>query len=201
MNLRISRLDRDMADAYIRYFDERAFSDGSPEKGCYCVWHHWTDRHERDRSLMPAELRPSCKRNYARELIENGLLNGFAAWDGDQIVGFCNADLKDRYFRLSRVNNPASWTGLGPEDRILSVVCFIVAPDMRRQGIAKALLSHACQYAADNGYDYVEGYPPAGAFTPRDCGGSASMYERLGFAIIDIPHGMIARKKLKQDTR
>ena len=67
---------------------------------------------------------------------------------------------------------------------------------MRRRGIAKALLDYACQYAGENGYDYVEGYPPKGEFTVKDCGGSASMYIEHGFDIIDISGGIIARKKV-----
>ena len=47
-------------------------------------------------------------------------------------------------------------------------ICFIVDPDMRRKGIAKALLGYACRYAEEN-----------------------------GFEIINIPNGIIARKKLK----
>lgn len=198
MSITVRRLDRDMAEAYIDFFDKRAFSDGSPEKGCYCVWHHWTEKHEQERSLLPEQERPSCKRNYARELIQNGKLNGFAAFCAEQIVGFCNADLKEHYFRLSRENSPNSWQGAKESDKILSIVCFIVDPNMRRMGIAKALLECACQYAEENGYDYVEGYPSKGEFTVRDCGGSASMYSSQGFEIIDIPDGMIARKKISR---
>ena len=196
MNIKVLKLSKDMAEDYISYFDNRAFLDGDIEKGCYCVWHHWTDKHEYERSLMPEIERPYRKRDYAKELIQNGLLNGFVAYYEKQIVGFCNSDLKDNYFRLRRENNPDSWIGMNANDKILSIVCFIVAPDMRRKGIAKALLDYACQYAEENGYDYVEGYPPHGEFTIHDCGGSVSMYVNLGFEIIDIPNGIIARKKL-----
>lgn len=197
MNIKVCRLSKDMAEDYINYFDNRAFSDGSIEKGCYCVWHHWTDKHEHERSLMPENERPYRKRDYAKELIQNGILNGFVAFYENQIVGFCNSDIKDNYFRLSRENNPNSWKGVNTNDKILSIVCFIVAPDMRRKGIAKALLDYACRYAEENGYDYIEGYPPQGEFTINDCGGSVSMYVNHGFEIIDIPNGIIARKKLK----
>ncbi|MDE7300094.1 MAG: GNAT family N-acetyltransferase [Lachnospiraceae bacterium] len=196
MDIEVKRLDRNMSEAYLSFFDDRAFSDGSAEKGCYCVWHHWTEEHERERSLMPESERPYRKRNYARELIQNGRLNGFAAFCDNQIVGFCNSDTKDNYFRLSRENHPDSWKDLNKNDKVLAIVCFIVAPDMRRRGIAKALLDYACQYAGGNGYDYVEGYPPKGEFTVKDCGGSASMYIEHGFDIIDIPNGIIARKKV-----
>lgn len=198
MNIRISKLNRDMSEEYINFFDNRAFSDGNAEKGCYCVWHHWTDQHEYARSLMPENERTFCKRDYAKELIQSGRLNGFAAFYDNQIVGFCNADTKDRYFRLSREKYPNSWMGVNENDKILAIVCFIVAPDMRRKGIAKALLDSACQYAEENGYDYVEGYPSKGEFTINDCGGSVSMYIDHGFEVIDITDGIIARKKIKK---
>ena len=201
MDIKVCKLEKDMADAYVEYFDNRAFSDGSPEKGCYCVWHHWTEKHEYERSQMPENERPFRKRDYAKELIQSGRLNGFAAFYDGRMVGFCNADTKENYFRMSREKNPNSWTGVNDGDKILSIVCFIVDPAMRRKGIAKALLEGACEYALNNGYDYVEGYPPNGTFTVRDCGGSVSMYLGCGFEIIDIPNGVIARKKLKQRNK
>ena len=197
MNVKIYRLGKDMADEYIDYFDNRAFSDGNVNKGCYCVWHHWTDKHEYERSLLPESERPNVKKNYAKELIQNGGLNGFAAFCDDNMVGFCNADAKQNYFRLNRENAPNSWQGVSDDDKILSVVCFTVAPEMRGKGIAKALLKAVCEYANESGYDYVEGYPPLGEYTVNDCGGSVSMYKNQGFDIIEIPNGLIARKSLK----
>lgn len=196
MDIKVCKLTKDMAADYIDYFDNRAFSDGNIQKGCYCVWHHWTEKHEQERSQMPENERPFRKRDYAKELIENGILNGFVAIYEDKIVGFCNADLKDNYFRLSRENAPNSWIGANEGDKILSIVCYTVEPDMRRQGIAKAMLDHVCQYAEENGYDYVEGYPPMGQFSVSDGGGSVEMYVDKGFDIIEIPNGVIARKKL-----
>lgn len=197
MNIKVRKLNKDMAKEYINFFDNRAFSDGNVEKGCYCVWHHWTDKQEYERSLMPENERPYRKRDYAKELIQNGILNGFVALYDNQIVGFCNADTKDNYFRMSRENHPNSWKDIKEHDKIFAIVCFIIAPDMRRKGVAKALLSYACQFAEENGYDYVEGYPPKGEFTVKDCGGSVSMYLDQGFEILDIPNGIIARKKCK----
>lgn len=198
MELKTVRLGREMAEDYLDFFDRRAFSDGNIQKGCYCVWHHWTDQREYERSLLPEDERPSVKRNYARELIQSGLLNGFAAFYGEQMIGFCNADDKNRYFRLNRENSPNTWSGVSTDDRILSVVCFTVAPEMRGKGVATALLSHVCRYAEENGYDLVEGYPPRGRFTVSDCGGSASMFVKQGFEIVEIPDGIVARKKPKK---
>lgn len=198
MNIKICKLTKDMTNDYIDYFDNRAFSDGNIQKGCYCVWHHWTDKHEYERSLKPKRERTYCKRDYAKELIQNGVLNGFVTFCDNQIVGFCNADKKESYFRLSRENHPNSWKGVNENKKILSIVCFTVDPNMRRKGIAKALLDYACKYAENNGYDYVEGYPVLGEFSINDCAGSVSMYVNKGFEIIDIPSGIIARKRIKK---
>ena len=199
MDIKVCKLTKDMADDYIDYFENRAFSDGNIQQGCYCVWHHWTEKHEQERSLMPENEKPYRKRNYAKELIENGILNGFVAIHEDKIVGFCNADLKDNYFRLSKENAPNSWIGSREGDKILSIVCFTVEPDMRRKGIAKAMLKCACQYAKENGYDCVEGYPSQGTFSISDCGGSVEMYTNQRFDIIEIPNGVVARKRFYCD--
>lgn len=50
MNITVKKLTPELAEEYIDYFDNRAFSDGNKEKGCYCVWHHWTDKCEIDKS-------------------------------------------------------------------------------------------------------------------------------------------------------
>ena len=191
MDITVKKLTPELAEDYIDYFDNRAFSDGNKEKGCYCVWHHWTEKHEYERSLLPESERPYRKRNYAKELIQSGRLNGFAAFCGGEMVGFCNADRKSSYFRLSGENGSDN----AENDRILSIVCFTVAPDMRRRGIAKAMLACACRYAEENGFDCVEGYPKAGEFSVSDCGGSVSMYVEQGFEIVDVTDGITARKK------
>ena len=196
--IKVCKLAKNMAAGYIDYFENRAFSDGNIQKGCYCVWHHWTEKHEHERSLMPENEWPYRKRDYAIELIEKGVLNGFVAVCEDRIVGFCNADNKNTYFRLSRENAPNSWTGSREGDKILSIVCFTVEPDMRRKGIAKAMLEYACQYAKENGYDGIEGYPSKGKFSVSDCGGSVEMYTDQGFDIIEIPNGVVARKNFKK---
>lgn len=196
-NIKILSLTPDMADLYIKFFDERAFSDGSEEKGCYCVWHHWTEQKEFERSALPESERPFCKRNYAYELIKNNKLNGFVAISDGEIVGFCNADTKDNYFRLNRKNDPESWDGIEQQSKVLCIVCYIVAPDMRGMGIANSLLEYACQYAIENGYEYIEGYPSEGTFDARNCGGTDSMYIKNEFQITKIGNRVIARKNLK----
>lgn len=195
MDIKIQELNTDMALQYVDFFDNRAFSDGNINKGCYCVWHHWTEQHEHERNQLPIEERPFRKRNYAIDLIKHDKLHGFVACYNSEIIGFCNADLKDNYFRHSKENNPDSWIGIENNAKVLTIVCFTIAPDFRGRGIAKKLLNYACEFAKENGYDYVESYPSDGAFNPNNCCGSRSMYEAQGFTIINVNDGIIARKK------
>ena len=63
-------------------------------------------------------------------------------------------------------------------------------------GIADSLLEYACDYAKENGFDYIEGYPSDGVFDARNCGGTDSMYIKRGFQIGHAGSRIIARKKL-----
>ncbi|MCH5261874.1 MAG: GNAT family N-acetyltransferase [Lachnospiraceae bacterium] len=196
MDIKIQALDSGMALQYVDFFENRAFSDGNINKGCYCVWHHWTEKHEYERSLLPAEERPSVKRNYAIDLIEQDRLHGFVAWHENKIIGFCNADLKNNYFRMSKEKNPDSWTGIDNNNKVMAIVCFTIDPNYRGKGIAKKLLSYACDFASHNGYDYIESYPSDGEFNPNLCCGNRSMYESQGFTIINVSDGIVARKQV-----
>lgn len=196
MDIKIQALDSGMALQYVDFFENRAFSDGDINKGCYCVWHHWTEKHEYERSQLPAEERPFVKKNYAIELIEHDILHGFAAWHEDEIIGFCNADLKNNYFRLSKGKNSDSWIGIDGNDKVMAIVCFTIDSNYRGKGIAKRLLGFACDFAKANGYDYIESYPSDGEFNPNLCCGNRSMYESQGFTIINVSDGILARKKL-----
>ena len=130
------------------------------------------------------------------ELIQNGRLHGFVACHHHEIIGFCNADLKENYFRLSKENDPDSWVGIDGNERVLAIVCFTIAPEHRGKGIAKRLLEYACGFAGQNGYSYVESYPSEGEFNPYNCCGNRSMYEGQGFSIMHKKDGIIARKKM-----
>lgn len=201
LNIKIQELKPDMAYRYVDFFDNRAFNDGNMNKGCYCVYHHWTEKHEYERNRLLENERALCKRNYAIWLIENNMLHGFCALHNNEIIGFANADLKDNFFRLSKDKNTDTWINIHNNDRVLAIVCFIVAPSHRGRGIAKKLLSFACEFAEGNGYGYVESYPADGEFKPDNCCGSKAMYEEQGFSIININNGIIARKKIEKSCQ
>lgn len=80
--------------------------------------------------------------------------------------------------------NGDTWIHSHDGDRILSIVCLIVSPQMRRKGVATALLKEACHYAEVSDYQYIEAYPSDGEFTTLNYHGQFSTYEKLGFQLI-----------------
>lgn len=191
--LEVKKLTSDMWKDYIDFFENRAFTDGNINKGCFCVWHHWTEQHEFDRSQLPLNNRQDVKKNFAVKLIQDGRLNGFVAYCADTMVGFCNADKKDNYFRLNRNNSPEIWTEGEDGKKTLSIVCYTVEPDMRGRGIASAMLKVVCEYAAANGYHRIESYPSDGDFLQENCCGNVSMYIKHGFQAYPIGNGIVVR--------
>lgn len=88
-------------------------------------------------AVSSIEERTFCKKNYATELIEHNKLHGFVVRYDNEIIGFCNADLKDNYFRLSKESNLESWIGLDKNDKVLAIVCFTIEPNYRGKGCKK----------------------------------------------------------------
>lgn len=185
MKFEIKKLSPVMTNEYIDFFENRGLIKGDINQGCYCVWHHWTNQLELNRSKLPQNVQPSVKRNFAIELIKTGKLNGFAAFSDKKMIGFCNADYKENYYRLNRTNNSDSWIGLNDNDRILSVVCYVIDVNLRGKGIAASLLKEVIHFAIEQKFDYIEAYPSSGKFKQTNCCGSVSMYEKQGFTIIN----------------
>ena len=81
-------------------------------------------------------------------------------------------------------------------------MCFVVAPDQRRQGIATQLLDAAVEHLRSRGMRMAEAYPRAGDVEPSrwvwsQYVGPLSMYEKAGFEIAEThAEFCIVRKKL-----
>ena len=158
MDVEIKKLSPELLGDFMSAFDNPDFfTDKALSFGCYCTWYHWTDALEKERRQCDDYSKQYFKRNLAARLIEKGKLNGFLAYSNGSVVGWCNAGSKKNYDRLS--NEPAWAVESKDSARILSIVCYVVHPNMQRKGIATSLLKAVCHYAFENGYDYIEAYP------------------------------------------
>ena len=197
MNIDIKKLSPELIDDFMKAFDNPAFfTNPDFSFGCYCTWYNWTDELESERNKCDTESYKYFKRNLAARLIKNGKLNGFLAYSNSLVVGWCNAGLKQNYERLCR---EIVWqTESKDNEKILSIVCYVVQPNMQRKGIATSLLKAVCEEANKEGYDCIEAYPGINEDGTPSYHGNLSMYIKEGFEIVKNYSGnMIVRKKLK----
>jgi len=196
MDIDIKKLSPQLTNDFINAFDKPSFfSNPDLSFGCYCTWYNWTDELESERNKCDVKSRKCFKWNLAIKFIAENKLTGFLAYANGSVVGWCNAGLKQNYERICRESK--WWTELNNAEIILSIVCYVVHPDMQRKGITTALLKAVCNEASRAGYDYVEAYPGLNEDGSPSYHGNYSMYTKQGFEIFNHNSGnTIARKKL-----
>jgi GNAT superfamily N-acetyltransferase len=69
-------------------------------------------------------------------------MTGHLAYRDGQVIGWCNAAPWNAYLALADLAEPNA-------DEIGAIVCFVIAPGARRQGVAQALLDAACDELRD----------------------------------------------------
>ena len=198
MNIEIKRLSIELTNDYIDYFDNIAFADNQEWAGCYCVWYHWNDSLEAEREEYMAAGGTCFKRNLAIKFIQDGILQGYLAYVDGSVAGWCNANDKANYDGLSKEKRPEIWGNVDCAEKAKSIVCFTIAPHMRRKGIATHLLNRVCEDAWAEGYTYVEAYPGKGeSNVDRNYHGPYTIYEKCGFSVYkDLEGEAIVRKYL-----
>lgn len=126
-------------------------------------------------------LRGQERPNRLRDLCNQNPAPGLLAYLDDTVAGWCSFGPRPDMERLMRsrtiprLDPPDTWC----------IVCFVVAPGARRQGIATALLQAVVGYARAHEAPAIEGYPidtvgqrVSGAFAYV---GTVSMFETAGF--------------------
>jgi len=179
MDISIRKLTPDLAEDYARFHDATPVRDGKEEVHCYCVsWRSGGWSEESGHWFEPREER----RAKAIEFVKDGYIQGYLAYCGEEIVGWCNANTDCRecadylrmYWPIEEVR---------ADIKIKSIFCFLIAPEMQRKGVATGLIERVCIDAAAEGFDFVEACvekkPRKGA---TDFMGSTALYEKCGFS-------------------
>jgi GNAT superfamily N-acetyltransferase len=196
MNLTIKPLTPELLEDYL-YFFEQEVSHDNPDQDwdrCYCVCFAGDDQ-----SAMPDPALPEQRRALATEYINNGKLQGYLAYDDSRVVGWCNANEKTACTKCFSWLRFMRDVPVDSGEKVKSVFCFAVAPDMKRKGVASALLNRVCADAAAAGYDAVECYPNAHfANEFDDFRGPAALFDKHGFEIYrELDGWNVVRKALK----
>jgi ribosomal protein S18 acetylase RimI-like enzyme len=189
MEMEIKPIGPELLDDFLSFFDRVAFTDNPDWASCYCYYYHidcsdaeWAGRSKEE------------NREGARQLVHSGKLNGYLAFTKESTVGWCNANDRASYDRLIAQREFRPWN----DEKVGSIVCFIIAPGYRRKGIARMLLEAACLGFAEKGYEYVEAYPRRKASTDaQHYHGPLPLYEKAGFKIYkEFPDYWVVWKKI-----
>ena len=196
MDIQIRRLTPDLAEDYVRFFDVTPHNVNTGGGKCYCV----TWRSDGSYAGNGDHWFSSCeeRRERALQFVREGHLQGYLAYRGDEIVGWCNANA-DCQLGVSYLRSFWPIEEPQPNIRIKSVFCFVVAPAVQRMGVATKLLKRVCEDAAIEGFDYVEAYvEEIRNDTDEDFRGHLAMYDKCGFYRAAERDGrVVVRKALK----
>lgn len=163
---------------------------------CWCLSHR----------LQAAEIERlggGSREQAMRRLCEREHPPGVVTYLDGEPVGWCNIGPRTEITRLARsrlirpVDDLAVW----------SIVCVIVRPGRRRQGVTAPLLEGAVAHAASHGAPAVEAHPvdpPDRMDLTMAFVGTRSMFERTGFRVVGTTGavaGGMPRLVMRRDLR
>lgn len=143
---------------------------------CWCLSHRLT-------AAEIADLGGGSREQAMRRLCERENPPGVVTYRDGEPVGWCNVGPRSEITRLARsrlirpIDNVPVW----------SIICVIVRPGHRRQGVTHHLIEGAVQYAGSRAAPAVEAYPvdpPGRMDLTMAFVGTRAMFERAGFRVV-----------------
>ncbi len=161
---------------------------------CWCLSH-------RLRAKEIDELGGGDREQAMRRLCERQHPPGVVAYRDGVPVGWCNIGPRTEISRLTRSRL------IMPVDDIpvWSIVCIVVRPGHRRQGVTAQLIEGAVAYAASHDAPAVEAHPvdPSGRMDQTMAFvGTRAMFDRAGFRVVgttDAVAGGLPRLIMRRD--
>ncbi len=195
--IRVERLTPGRGSDYLRFFDHErgpAFADNREWSKCYCHYY------EVPPALTWGDFDGPANRAAMQARIAAGEMEGFLAYDGDEVVGWMNAQPYSKLrYACARMRIAEPPQDVAPH-AAAAIVCFVIAPARRRQGIARALLAEGLANLEARGFAQVDAFPwNAG---PDDTGdtdhyhGTLAMFERHGFTTIEVHDNITVVRKV-----
>jgi GNAT superfamily N-acetyltransferase len=182
---------------FLRFFDHErgpAFADNPEWAKCYCHFYHVA----RAGTVDWASLSGSQNRTAMKARIDVDAMEGFLAFDGEEVVGWLNAsprhELPHCFDRMQIEPTPLPCE---PFEAAV-IVCFVVAPSRRRQGVSRALLTGAVQSLAARGFKLIDAFPfkSAESALPTDhYHGALSLFVEQGFEVLCEYESMTAVRR------
>lgn len=187
----IRALTPELVRDYLAFFDHTAFADNPKWQYCYCNFLH----HDHTNGPPFKETAPEANRTAVEKRICTRQMHGYLAFDGERAIGWCHASPRATFPALADEPDPD-----GVAARTGSIVCFVIAKDYRRKGLARRLLETACTGFTAQGFEFAEAYPREGlSGDGENHFGPLSMYLHAGFAPLrtDSDGTTVVRRRLR----
>ena len=156
-----------------------AFETNPQWAGCYCQFYL-----NMPQDQPSPEQRATVNRKTACDRINSMAMNGYLAYDGDEVIGWVAANKANNFVALPP-------TG---ED-VARVLCFIVGAEHHGKGIATELLAFAIEDLKAKGFKSIEAAPVASdEFASWGYRGKLSTFLKAGFEagpMIDEKHILV----------
>lgn len=174
--IQIKALSPALAQTYVDYLGGINFDHAPHWASCFCRYYHLECSSE-EWASRTAETNQS----EALSQIDQGQMHGFLAFDGDQCIGWCNANDTSSYKRLKNEFSPFI-----ENKKAAAIMCFVIHPDYRGQGVAKALIRAAIDHFSALSYDRILALPFELKEEPTKMyRGSKEMFGQFGFEVLD----------------
>jgi GNAT superfamily N-acetyltransferase len=149
----------------------------SAARGCWCMHYRKSGRVP---ALSNVAYRSKTYRAGLKALVDKGKSPGLVAYRDGVPVGWVSLAPRDEFARLRRspVMKPVD------DKPVWSIICFVVPPEHRGQGVARALLQGAIAFARERGATVIEAYPVDKSSPSKGAAmwfGAKSMYDHAGF--------------------
>jgi GNAT superfamily N-acetyltransferase len=181
---------------FLRFLDHEqvvAFADNPEWAKCYCHFYNVP------RAIDWPSLSASQNRTAMQARIEVAATEGFLAYDGADVVGWLNAQprhvLPHCFDRMRIEPTPMPCEAF----EAAVIVCFVVAPQMRRQGISRALLTAALAAFESRGIKVVDAFPfksGASNLAADHYHGSLSLFLDQGFSVLREDESLTVVRKM-----
>jgi GNAT superfamily N-acetyltransferase len=170
ISLRVVPLNADLLPDFLRFFDGVAFQDNPQWSSCYCQCFY-----EDHRTVEWSKRTAAVNREAARRRISAQQMRGYLAYRDDEVVGWCNAAPR-------RLLGALDAEPIEDSSEVGTILCFLVTPSHRGQGVATALLAGACDGFRAQGLRFAEANPRPGAQgAAANHFGPLAMYLASGF--------------------
>jgi ribosomal protein S18 acetylase RimI-like enzyme len=187
MNISIKPLSPDLLNDYLFFFDNIVFTENPDWSRCYCYSFHFIGTND--------QWNKEDNRSSVIEFIKENKMAGYLAFHENKPVGWCNVNNRLNYQRLLKYYDLID----DPNDKVCSIVCFVISPDLRRKGIAQKILEQIIIDYSSLDYDYLEAYPGKGNLScEKHYKGPLGLYEKHNFKITkEYPEYYVVRKYLR----